>query len=183
MVCVCCQIVVKDELIKLGLHPIHVGSGVAEIQETLSDQQQQQVRLALQKAGLELLQDKKGILVQKIKNVIVEVIQLSDDPPVYNFSVYLSARLGHDYTYMSNLFSEKLGTTIEKFYIVRKIERVKELLIDHELTLTAIALKMHYSSVAHLSSQFKRVTGFTPSRFKRLQNRELCNILLKSYNI
>ena len=172
MVCPCCQKVVENELIRLGLHLRYVDLGIADIEETLSIAQQQQVRSALRKTGLELLDDKKSILVQKIINTIRDVVRLSDEPLVYNLSVHLSSMLGHDYTYMSNLFSEKLGTTIEKFYIVRKIERVKELLIEDELTLTAIAYKMHYSSVAHLSSQFKKVTSLTPSRFKQLQEKK-----------
>ncbi len=169
MVCACCRTVVTDELIRIGLHPIKVESGIADIEEIPSDAQRQLLKIALLKTGLELLEDKKGMLVQRIVNIIEDVIVNSDEPLVHNLSVHLSTLLNHDYTYMSNLFSEKLGITIEKYYILHKIERVKILLIEDELTLTAIAEKMYYSSVAHLSSQFKRITGLTPSRFRRLQ--------------
>jgi AraC-like DNA-binding protein len=161
------QMIVKNELIRLGLHPISVDKGVADIREDLIRNHYQELRLALAQAGFELLEDKKDILIQQIKNAVIEVIYDTKEPLVYNLSFYLSARLDHDYTYMSNLFSERLDTTIEKFYIFHKIERVKELLLYDGLTLTEIAFKMHYSSVAHLSSQFKKVTGLTTSVFKQ----------------
>ena len=121
------------------------------------------------KFGLDLIDDKKHVLIQRIKNLIVEMVHYEDKPVVVNFSVYLSEKLNHDYTYMANLFSEVQGTTIEKFIISHKIERVKELLLYNELNLTEIAYLMHYSSVAHLSAQFRKVTGFTPSYFKQLK--------------
>jgi AraC-like DNA-binding protein len=116
---------------------------------------------------LELLEDKKLILIEQTKTLIIKLIYHSDEPLVKNLSVYLSDKLHYDYTYMANLFSNQLGVTIEKFYICHKVERVKELLIYQELTLTDIAFKLHYSSVAHLSAQFKKVTGLTPSLFKQ----------------
>ena len=121
--------------------------------------------------GLELMDDRKSVLIQRIKNVIVEMVHYSEEPLVVNFSVYLSEKLNHDYTYMANLFSEVQGTTIEKFIISHKIERVKELLVYNELNLTEIAYLMHYSSVAHLSAQFKKVTGLTPSYFKQMKDK------------
>ena len=161
------QVIVKDELIRLGLHPLSVDRGVADIRESLVRVQHQELRLALADAGFELLEDKKDILIQQIKNIIIEVVYFTEEPLMYNLSGYLSTRLDHDYTYMSNLFSERLDTTIEKFYICHKIERVKDLLLYEGLTLTEIAHKMHYSSLAHLSSQFKKVTGLTTSQFRQ----------------
>ena len=163
--------VVKDELTKLGYHFISVELGEAEVIESLSAEQHELIRLALLKSGLELMDDKKSILIQKIKNVIIELVHYSEEPLSINFSEYLSKKLDYDYTYLANLFSEVQGTTIEKFLIAHKIERVKELLVYNELTLTEIAYQMHYSSVAHLSAQFKKVTGLTPSHFKQLKNK------------
>ena len=133
----------------------------------ISEVQHDQFKEALLKSGLELLDDKKSVLIQKIKNVIVELIHYSEEPLAINFSDHLSQKLNHNYTYLANLFSEVQGTTIEKFIIAHKIERVKELLVYNELNLTEIAYLMHYSSVAHLSAQFKKVTGLTPSHFKQ----------------
>lgn len=171
MVCIRCKMVVKDELTKLGLHYITVELGEAEITESISPVQRDQVKLALLKSGLELMDDKKSVLIERIKNVLVELIHYSEEPLAINLSEYLSQKLHHDYTYLANLFSEVQGVTIEKFFIAHKIERVKELLVYNELTLTEIAYKMHYSSVAHLSAQFKKVTGLTPSHFKQLKDK------------
>jgi AraC-like DNA-binding protein len=161
------QVIVKDELVRLGIHPVTVDMGVADIRENPVETQHQELRVALADAGFELMEDRKDILVQQIKNVVIEVVYFSKEPLVYNLSAYLSARLDHDYTYMSNLFSERLGITIEKFYICHKIERVKALLVYEGITLTEIANRMHYSSLAHLSSQFKKITGLTTSQFKQ----------------
>jgi len=173
MVCIRCKMVVKAELEKLGLHYIVVELGEAEIMESISAEQHDQFKEALLKSGLELLDDKKSVLIQKIKNVIVELIHYSEEPLAINFSDHLSQKLNHNYTYLANLFSEVQGTTIEKFIIAHKIERVKELLVYNELNLTEIAYLMHYSSVAHLSAQFKKVTGLTPSHFKQLREKRL----------
>lgn len=173
MVCIRCKMVVKAELEKLGLHYIVVELGEAEIMESISVEQHDQFKDALLKSGLELLDDKKSVLIQKIKNVIVELIHYSEEPLAINFSDHLSQKLNHNYTYLANLFSEVQGTTIEQFIIAHKIERVKELLVYNELNLTEIAYLMHYSSVAHLSAQFKKVTGLTPSHFKQLKNKRL----------
>lgn len=161
--------VVKDELSKLGLHYTTVELGEAETLENMSVDQQDQFKAALLKSGLELMDDKKSVLIQKIKTVIIELIHYSEEPLTIKFSEYLSQKLNHDYTYLANLFSEVQGTTIEKFFITHKIERVKELLVYDELNLTQIAFQMHYSSVAHLSTQFKKITGLTPSHFKHLR--------------
>lgn len=171
MVCIRCKMVVKAELEKLGLQHATVELGEVEVFSTISDEQHDQFKAALLKTGLELLDDKKTVLIQKIKNVIIELIHYSDEPLTIKFSEYLSQKLNDDYTYLANLFSEVQGTTIENFLIVNKIERVKELLVYDELNLTEIAFLMHYSSVAHLSTQFKKVTGLTPSHFKQLREK------------
>ena len=171
MVCLRCKMVVKEELAKLEYQVISVELGEAEVIEDVSVEQHELIRIALLKSGLELLDDKKSILIQKIKNVIIELVHYSEEPLTINFSEYLSQKLNYDYTYLANLFSEVQGTTIEKFLIAHKIERVKELLVYDEFNLTEIAYRMHYSSVAHLSAQFKKVTGLTPSHFKQLKNK------------
>ena len=171
MVCIRCKMVVKEELTKLGLHYSTVELGEVEILENISARQHDQIRTALLKSGLELMDDKKSVLIQKIKNVIIELVHYSEEPLAINFSEFLSQKLNYDYTCLANLFSEVQGTTIEQFLIAHKIERVKELLVYDELNFTEIAYKMHYSSVAHLSAQFKKVTGLTPSHFKQLKNK------------
>ena len=171
MVCIRCKMVVKEELAKLGLHSTSVELGETEVLENISSEQREQIKTALLKWGLELMDDNKSVLIQKIKNVIIELVHYSEEPLTINFSEYLSGKLNHDYTYLANLFSEVQGTTIEKFLIAHKVERVKELLVYNEMNLTEIAYHMHYSSVAHLSAQFKKVTGLTPSHFKKLKNK------------
>jgi AraC-like DNA-binding protein len=166
-----CKIVVKEELKKLGLHFVLVDLGEVDIMENISAEQRDQIRAALLTSGLELMDDKKSVLIEKIKNAIIEMVHYKDDLLKVNFSDYLSEKLNYDYTYMANLFSEIQGTTIEKYIIAHKIERVKELIIYDELNLTEIAWMMHYSSVAHLSNQFKKITGLTPSHFKSLKDR------------
>ena len=164
-----CKMVVKEELKKLGLHFIVVDLGEAEIMEEITPQQRSLLKSTLVNAGLELMDDKKGILIEKIKNIIIEMVHHKEEMISIRFSDYLSEKLSHDYTYLANLFSEVQGTTIEQFIISHKIERIKELIIYGELNMTAIAWKMHYSSVAHLSNQFKKVTGLSPSHFRKLK--------------
>jgi AraC-like DNA-binding protein len=171
MVCIRCKMLVKDELNKLGLHYVTVELGEAEIKEDISIEQHDQFRDALLKSGLELMDDKKSMLIQKIKTIIIEMVHYSEEPLDVKFSEFLSQKLNHDYGYLANLFTESQGISIEKFFIAHKIERVKELLVYNELNLTEIAYQMHYSSVAHLSAQFKKVTGLTPSHFKELRNK------------
>jgi AraC-like DNA-binding protein len=171
MVCIRCKMVVKSELDKLGLLYKSVELGEVELPGDISADQKVLLKAALLSAGLELMDDRKSVLIQKIKNVIVELIHYTEEPLRVNFSNFLSEKLGHDYTYLANLFSEVQGTTIEKFIIANKIERVKELLVYNEHTLTEIANLMHYSSVAHLSTQFKKVTGLTPSHFRKLKDK------------
>ena len=165
--------IVKDTLKNLHLHFTNVELGEVEIIEDLTPDQKQVLKMTLLKSGLDLMEDKKSMLIEKIKNIIVEMIHYSDEPPLLNFSSYLSEKLDYDYNYLSNLFSEVKGTTIEHFIIAHKIERAKELLIYNELTLTQIADKLHYSNVAHLSNQFKKVTGLTPSFFKNMKHKRL----------
>ena len=166
-----CKIAVRDELKKLGLHFIVVDLGVVEIMETISMEKRLLLKQGLLISGLEIMDDKKAILIEKIKNIIIEMIHHSEEVIKVNFSDYLSEKLEHNYTYLANLFSEVQGTTIEQFIISHKIERIKELMIYGELNITEIAWKMNYSSVAHLSSQFKKVTGLSPSHFKQLKDK------------
>jgi len=170
MVSVRCKMAVKEELKKLGLHFI-VEMGVVDIMEDITEVQREQLSIALLKSGLELINDKKAVLIEKIKSVIIEMVHFSNELPKINFSDYLSEKLHYDYTYLANIFSEVQGITIEKFIISHKIERIKELIIYNELNLTEIAREMHYSSVSHLSRQFKTMTGYTTSYFKRLKNK------------
>jgi AraC-like DNA-binding protein len=169
MVCIRCKMVVKDELKKLGIRHAIVELGEVEIFDGIEQEQHNMLKKALLVSGLELMDDKKSVLIEKIKNVIVELVHYSEEPLLLKFSEYLSQKLNHDYTYLANLFSEVQGTTIEKFLISHRIERVKELLVYDEMNLTEISYQMHYSSVSHLSAQFKKVTGLTPSHFKRLK--------------
>ena len=164
-----CKMLVKQELIKLGLHFIIVELGEVEIMENISGEQREQVKNALFNFGLELMDDKRSILIEKIKSTVIEMVYYTDQITKTNFSEFISKKLNHDYTYLANLFSEVQGTTIEQFVISHKIERIKELIIYGELNITEIAYKMKYSSVAHLSNQFKKVTGLSPSHFKLLK--------------
>lgn len=166
-----CKMAVKEELKKLGLHFIVVDLGEVEVMENLSTNQHEQVRVALFNSGFELIDDKRAILIERIKSAIIEMVHHSDDLIKTNFSVFISEKLNHDYTYLANLFSEVQGTTIEQFIISHKIERIKELIIYGEENITEIAWRMNYSSVAHLSNQFKKVTGLSPSHFKLMKDK------------
>jgi AraC-like DNA-binding protein len=163
--------VVKEELNKLGLHFIFADLGVVDIMETLTEEQHNEIKIALLRSGLELMDDKKALLIEKIKKVIIEMVHYSDDIPKVNLSDYLSKHLNYDYTYMAGLFSEVQGITLEKYLISYKIEKVKELIVYDKLSLSEIAWKLNYSSVAHLSNQFKKITGLTPSHFKSLKDK------------
>jgi AraC-like DNA-binding protein len=164
--------VVQSELDKLGINNTRVELGEVEIIDKISKNQLDNLSDALKLTGLELIDDNNLILVEKIKTIIIELIHYSDVQIKINLSDYLSEKLNHNYTYLSNLFSEVKGTTIEQFYLANKIEKVKELLVYDELNLTEIAWKLHYSSVSHLSNQFKKMTGLTPSHFKNLKNKK-----------
>lgn len=176
MVSLRCKMLVKSELEKLGLDWISVDLGRVEILDDITNEQLEQFRIAIKKSGLELLDDKKNILVEKIKNVIIEMIHYSDEIPEVNDSYYISEKLDYDYTYLSNIFTEVKGETIQQYIIKHKIERVKELLLYDELTLTEISYRLNYSSVAHLSNQFKKITGLTPTYYRSLKDKRLKSI-------
>ena len=176
MVSLRCKLLVKDELTKIGLPHAIVDLGTVELLKDLTEPQNELLKTNLLRSGLELLDDKKSILIEKIKNVIIEMIHYSDEIPQVNYSNYISEKLGYDYTYLANTFSEVKGITIQQFIILHKIERVKELLLYEELTLTEIAYQLHYSSVAHLSNQFKKITGLTPTYFKNLGKKRKNNL-------
>lgn len=166
-----CKIAVKEVLKSFGLHFHVIELGEVEIMETLTKDQIAELKMALLLDGFKLMDDKRAILIERIKNVIIDMVHSTEEGIKTNFSNYLSEKLGHDYTYLANLFSEIQGTTIEQFMISHKIERIKELIIYGELNISEIAWKMNYSSVAHLSNQFKKVTGLTPSHFKKLKEK------------
>lgn len=172
MVSLRCKMAVKAALDELELHYILIDLGEVEIKEEITPEQRSRLKNVLLESGLELMDDHKAVLIEKIKIVIRELIHHEDEPLKINFSHYLSEKLNHDYTYLANLFSEVTGITIEHFIIAHKIERVKELLIYNELSLTEISYKLNYSSVAHLSNQFKKVTGLTPTFFKRIKDKK-----------
>jgi AraC-like DNA-binding protein len=167
---------VKEELKKLGLNYVFVDLGLVEILEDITQEQRAQLNKNLLKSGLELLENKKSILIEKIKNVITEMIHYSDVLPKVNYSDYISEKLGYDYTYLANTFSEVKGMTIQQFIIIHKIEKVKELILYDELSLAEISYKLHYSSSAHLSNQFKKVTGLTPSFYKKMKQKRDKNL-------
>ncbi len=172
MVSIRCKMIVREELKKLGLHYLAVNLGEVDLMENITEKQRGQIKAALLKSGLELMDDKKSMLIEKIKNIIVEMVHYSDELPKIKFSEYLAEKLNYDYTYLASLFSETEGVTIEHFIIIHKIEKVKELIMYDELNLTEIAWKLHYSSVAYLSAQFKKITGLTPSFFKSLKDKK-----------
>lgn len=176
MVSLRCKMMVKEELHKLGLNHLIVDLGVVEILEDITEEQRTTLKENLLLSGLELLDSKKSILIEKIKNVIIEMVHYSEELPKVNYSDYISEKLKYDYTYLSNIFSEVKGITIQQFIIIHKIERVKELLLYDELNLTEISQRMHYSSVAHLSNQFKKVTGLSPSFYKQLKKKRTGNL-------
>jgi AraC-like DNA-binding protein len=172
MVSLRCKMIVMQELHKLGLKYVALDLGMVDILEDITEEQRVLLKRNLLKSGLELMDDKRAILIERIKTVIIEMIHYSDEIPTVNYSDYISEKLEYDYTYLANIFSEVKGVTIQQFIISHKIERVKELLLYDELNLTEIAYKLHYSSVAHLSNQFKKVTGLTPSFYKTLKRKK-----------
>jgi len=169
MVSLRCKMAVKAALESMGIHYRSIDLGEIDVKEELTKEQLSELKKRLSVSLLELMDDKKSMLIEKIKNVIVEMIHYEEELPIVNFSDYLTSKLHHEYNYMSSLFSEVTGITIEHFIIAHKIEKVKELLLYDELSLTEISYKLNYSSVAHLSNQFKKVTGLTPTYFKKLK--------------
>ena len=176
MVSLRCKMIVKEELLKLGLKYVIIDLGMVEILEDITYEQRAVLKVNLLRSGLELLDDKKSILIEKIKGVIIEMIHYTEELPNVNYSDYISEKLDNDYTYLANTFSEVKGITIQQFIIIHKIERVKELLLYDELNLTEISYKLHYSSVAHLSNQFKKITGLTPTYYKSLKEKRNQNL-------
>jgi AraC-like DNA-binding protein len=176
MVSLRCKMIVKEALEKLGLHDTALDLGLVEILEEITPEQRQSLKATLGRSGLELLDDKKSILIDKIKTVIIEMIHYSEELPTVNYSDYISEKLDYDYTYLSNIFSEVKGITIQHFIIMHKIEKVKELLLYDEMNLSEISYKLHYSSVSHLSNQFKKITGLSPSFFKKLRQKRTANL-------
>lgn len=164
-----CKLLVEEELRRSGIRYSLIDLGVVELRENITPEQREQLKSNLLDSGLELLDDKKGILIERIKNVIIEMIHYSGERPKVNFTENISEKLGYEYNYLANLFSEEKGITLQQFIINNKIERVKELLLYDELNLTEISYKLHYSSVAHLSNQFRKITGVSPSFFKKLK--------------
>ena len=176
MVCSRCKMVVKNQFEYIGLQPISVELGEVEIKQTPSASEMTQLNTALKALGFEIMDDRKVQTIEKIKNLIVTLVHHSNNEISTNLSTFISSQLLQDYNYLSNLFSEVEGTTIEKYFIAQKIERVKELLVYNEMTLSEIADQLGYSSVAYLSNQFKKVTGLTPSHFKTLKENKRKNI-------
>lgn len=171
MVTIRCKMAVKAALNTMGIKYSALELGEVDLLEPITNEQREVLQSILKTSGLFLMDDKKSILIQRIKNVIVEMIHYLDEAPKVKISTYLAEKLDFDYTYLANLFTEFTGMTIEHYTILHKTERVKELLMYDELTLTEIAYMLNYSSVAHLSNQFKKVTGLTPTYFKQLKNR------------
>ena len=169
MVCNRCIMVVRNQLEQLGLHPLSVELGIAVLPDTVTDEVYQSVKASLEPFGFELIDDKKSQTTERIKDAIIELVHYNDNDLKVNLSDYLAAKLHREYSALSKLFSEVTDTTIEKYLIAQKIERAKELLVYGELSLNEIADKLNYSSAAYLSSQFKSVTGLTPSYFKKIK--------------
>ncbi|MFO7789931.1 MAG: helix-turn-helix transcriptional regulator [Bacteroidales bacterium] len=176
MVSLRCKLVVMDELKNLGINYVSVDLGVVEIFEDISPEQREQLKINLLKTGLELLDDKRSILIERIQNVVVEMIHYAEELPNINHSDYISEKLGYDYTYLSNMFAEVKGITLQNYILMHKIEKVKELLLYDELNLTEISYRLQYSSVAHLSNQFKKITGLTPTFYKQLKQKRNINL-------
>lgn len=172
MVCSRCKMVVKSELEKLGLHPISVELGEIEITESNIDKLKNELAQIFNLLGFELIDDRRSRIIEKIKTLIVDLVHNKNNNIKINLSDYLTQHITQDYNTISNLFSEVEGITIEKYFIIQKIERVKELLVYDELTLSEISYLLNYSSIAHLSNQFKKTTGFTPSYFKKLKHKK-----------
>jgi AraC-like DNA-binding protein len=173
MVCVRCESLVKNELSRLGYEMHSIKAGEVELKNELQPDEKEKLHKVLKKLGLGLLDDKKSILVEKIQNHIIELVHYMPDQIKFNLSEYLKEKLGYDSTYLSRLFAEVKGTTIENFYIVQRIERAKELLIYEDMSLSEIAYKLHYSSTSHFSNQFKKTTGLTPAYFRQIRKEKI----------
>ena len=164
-----CKMLVKAELDKLELDYAYIELGEVQLKKPITATQYTELQTALMRSGLELIEDKKAILVEKIRVAIVELIHYTDDVSKVNFADYISQKFDQHYSYLTSVFSEVTNTTIEQYVIIHKIERVKELLLYNDMSLKEISHKLNYSSLAHLSAQFKRITGMTPTQFKKLK--------------
>lgn len=173
MACAGCIMIVRTELGKLGINSPRIELGEIEINDDLSDEQLMTFSNAIHSFGFEIMDDRKSFLIEKIKHAVFELVNYSDEDNKFVLSDYISFKVNHSYIYLSNLFSAVTGTTIEQYIITKKIDRVKEMLIYEEFSLSEIAFRLHYSSVAHLSAQFKKVTGFTPSLYKKIKFKQL----------
>ena len=171
MACLSCKVFVKEALEELEIQPVKVELGEIETKGDLTDTEKQKLNNKIKKVGLELLESKQGAIIEKIRKVVVDYVYHTEEKLITNFSHYLSEKLNYNYNYLSNVFSEVEASTIEQYVIAMKIEHIKELIMFEDFTLTEIAYKLHYSSVAHLSAQFKKVTGLTPSHFKALKKK------------
>lgn len=177
MVSLRCKMMVQEELKKMGLHPIRVELGEIEISENnITLEQREQLRTTLFNLGLELMDDHKEILIEKIKKVVIEMVHYADELPRVNYSNYISQKLGYNYTYLANIFSAVKGIPIRQYIIIHKIEKVKELLSYDELSLTEISFQLQYSGLAHLSNQFKKVTGYSPTDYKQLKEKRTVSL-------
>ncbi len=176
MVSLRCKLMVMQELKKLGIRYVVVDLGVAEIFEDITSEQRELLKVNLQKSGLELLDDKRSIIIERIQNVVVEMIHYAEELPKSNYSAHISEKMGYDYTYLSNMFAEVKGITLQNYIIMHKVEMAKELILYNELNLTEISQLLQYSSVAHLSNQFKKLTGLTPSFYKQLKKKRIVNL-------
>lgn len=176
MACESCKIFVVEALEELGISTVKVDLGEIETKEDITDSDKIQLNSKIKVAGLELLEKKQGVLIEKIKNVMIDYVANLEKKSNIKFSVLLSQELNHSYTYLSNFFSEVEATTIEQYLIALKIERIKELIIFGDDNFSEIAHKLNYSSAAHLSTQFKKATGLTPSHFKALKEKRRATI-------
>lgn len=169
MVCLRCKLVVKDEVERLGLAYDDVKLGELTLKDPVLPEAIDALKVALQRSGLYIIDDKKSRLVEKIKQAVIEQVHYTDEPLLQNFSSFLAGKLHYDYTYLSNLFAATQGLTLEHYIINNRIEKAKELLIYEEMSIAAIAERLHYCSAAHLSRQFKQVTGYTATHYKKLR--------------
>ena len=176
MVSLRCKLIVKSELENLGLSEQSIELGMVDIHQTPTNEELERLKTNLLKSGLELLDDKKSIIINRIKSAIIDMVHYCDELPTVNYSNYLAEKLGYQYKYLSNVFSEVKGITIQQYIILHKIEKAKELLLYEQLNLTQISYKLHYSSVAHLSNQFKKITGLSPSFYKKLKEKRRDNL-------
>lgn len=176
MVSLRCKMLVKEELKKLGIEYVSVDLGMVEIFGKIDPEQIEKFKKGVQNSGLELMDDKRSVLIEQAKHLIIEMIHYSDEMPEESYADYIRRKLECDYLHLSTVFAEVKGMTIQQFIILNKIEKVKELLIYDELSLTEISYKLQYSSVAHLSNQFKKMTGLAPSFYKKLQRERKLNL-------